>query len=82
LKVSIVNPARLDGLFQAPYSLYFAGSCQPLLDFDALGWSFSLLMNAAPPPNLESLLYVAAYVGCFLLAAALGFVGGSILYGF
>jgi uncharacterized membrane protein len=28
------------------------------------------------------LLYVAAYVGCFLLAAALGFVGGSILYGF
>jgi uncharacterized membrane protein len=28
------------------------------------------------------LLYVAAYVGCFLLAAVLGFVGGSILYGF
>ena len=28
------------------------------------------------------LLYVAAFVGCFLLAAALGFVGGSILYGF
>ena len=28
------------------------------------------------------ILYVAAYTGCFLLAAALGFVGGSILYGF
>lgn len=28
------------------------------------------------------ILYVAAYVGCFLLAAVLGFVGGSILYGF
>lgn len=28
------------------------------------------------------LLYLAAYAGCFLLAAVLGFVGGSILYGF
>jgi uncharacterized membrane protein len=28
------------------------------------------------------ILYVAAYVGSFLLAAVLGFVGGSILYGF
>ncbi len=28
------------------------------------------------------ILYIAAYVGCFLLAAVLGFVGGSILYGF
>ena len=28
------------------------------------------------------ILYVAAYVGCFLLVAVLGFVGGSILYGF
>ena len=28
------------------------------------------------------LLYVATYAGCFLLAAVLGFVGGSILYGF
>ena len=28
------------------------------------------------------ILYVAAYVGCFLLAAVLGFIGGSILYGF
>jgi uncharacterized membrane protein len=27
-------------------------------------------------------LYVAAYAGCFLLAAVLGFVGGAILYGF
>jgi uncharacterized membrane protein len=28
------------------------------------------------------LLYIAAYVVCFLMAAVLGFVGGSILYGF
>jgi hypothetical protein len=28
------------------------------------------------------LLYLAAYAGCFLMAAVLGFVGGSILYGF
>jgi hypothetical protein len=28
------------------------------------------------------LLYLAAYASCFLLAAVLGFVGGSILYGF
>jgi uncharacterized membrane protein len=28
------------------------------------------------------ILYVAAYVGCFLLVAVLGFVGGAILYGF
>jgi uncharacterized membrane protein len=28
------------------------------------------------------LLYLAANVGCFLLAAVLGFLGGSILYGF
>lgn len=28
------------------------------------------------------LLYIAAYAGCFVLAAVLGFVGGSILYGF
>ena len=30
----------------------------------------------------SKILYVAAYVGAFLLAAVLGFVGGSILYGF
>ena len=28
------------------------------------------------------ILYVAAYVGAFLLATVLGFVGGSIVYGF
>mgnify|MGYP000917366279 CR=1 FL=1 len=28
------------------------------------------------------ILYVAAYVGCFVLAAALGFFGGVIVYGF
>jgi hypothetical protein len=36
-----------------------------------------LLWNPA-----SRMLHVAAYIGCFLLAAVLGFVGGSILYGF
>ena len=48
--------------------------------------AFTALARYRKPELLWSgssrILYMAAYVGCFLLATVLGFIGGVILYGF
>ena len=49
--------------------------------------AFGMALARWRNPNLfwnpsTRILYIAAYAGCFLLSVILGFIGGSILYGF
>ena len=74
------NAVRFDG--EAPFMnvKFFLGISLLVLS------AITALVRWRKPDLLWSpgtrILYIAAYVVCFLLSTVLGFVGGSILYGF